>query len=105
MMSSSNNGHKVSYKRCQNVVIIIAESDARFDARAASSPVVEEVARAPLSKKPNHHPLPRPSSRARRHASDGRAHARDPSEVFSRTSPCRLSGVERAIASVTVDRF
>jgi hypothetical protein len=25
--------------------------------------------------------------------------------VFSRTSPCRLSGVERAIASVTVDRF
>jgi len=25
--------------------------------------------------------------------------------VFSRTSPYRLSGVERAIASVTVDRF
>jgi len=26
IMSSSNNGHKVSYKRCQNVVIIIAVS-------------------------------------------------------------------------------
>jgi len=63
MMSSSNNGHKVSYKRCQNVVIIIAESDARFDARDASSTVVEDDGRAPLLKKPNHRPRARPSSR------------------------------------------
>ncbi len=61
-------------------------------------------ARAPF-KKTNHHPRARPSSRARRHASDGGAHARDPSEVFSRTPPWRLSGAESAIASVTVDRF
>lgn len=98
-MSSSNNGHKVSYKRCQNVVIIIAKSDARFDACDASLTVVEDDGRAPLLKKPNHRPRACPSSRARRRASDGRARARRASGTFSRTSPSRLSGVERAIAS------